>query len=355
VVSSIDYLSELPVALPISIAEIGFPGLEPLRRPAQFANDCRTDLVTIDGSPLAVRLSGSTVDGLQRRPLTLAACAPLTLGAGEHLVRTVVGRDAGIDVDRLLFRSPLANTPADAAPSVAINAHGPVSYDLSVAATAKPFWLILSQSHNPGWQPTVQGGTAGPLTIVNGFANGWLITPDTSGKPIRISLAWTPQRIVWIALLLSALALLVVLLLGWKPSRGASVGAGGRRTTDNDYRATFDRRSGSAPLAWPIVGGIAFAAFGGVAVGVGTLVLGVVAAKLPRSRRILVWLPPALLGSIAVYAFAKTARYHLPTDLEWPGAFGPAHQLGWLAVGVTAVLALTSRPHESRQIAPDEI
>ncbi len=193
VVSSIDYLSELPVALPIGIAEIGLPGLQPLHVPDQFSDDCRTDLVTVDGSPLAVRLTGSTSDGLQRRPLSLAACAPLTLGAGEHLIRTAIGRDAGIDVDRLVLRSSLpADVPTEAAPTVTVNGHGPVSYDLSFAATAKPFWLILSQSHNSGWQPAVQGGSAGPLTIVNGFANGWLITPDGSGKPLHVSLDLDP-------------------------------------------------------------------------------------------------------------------------------------------------------------------
>lgn len=350
VVSSIDYLSELPVALPIGIAEVVFPGLQPMRVPDQFSNDCRMDLVTVDGSPLAVRLTGSTTDALQRRPLLLAACAPVTLGAGEHLLRSVLGRDAGIDVDRLVLHSPLPeDLPAESAPTVTVNGHGPVSYDLSIAATTKPFWLILSQSHNPGWQPTVRGGSAGPLTIVNGFVNGWLITPDASGKPIHVSLDWTPQRIVWLALLLSVLALVVVLFLGWKPSgRGPVLDA----TADDP---TFDRRGTPASLAWPIVGALAFAALGGVPVGVATLLVGVTAARLPRSRCLLVWLPPALMGFIAVYAYAKTARYHLPTDLEWPGAFGPAHQLGWLAVAVTAVLALTAGPHRQDQSQRDAV
>ncbi len=64
------------------------------------------------------------------------------------------------------------------------------------------------------------------------------------------------------------------------------------------------------------------------------------------------WLPPALIGFIAVYAYAKTARYHLPTDLEWPGVFGPAHQLGWLAVALTAVLALTGDQDSGQTQSP---
>jgi arabinofuranan 3-O-arabinosyltransferase len=355
VVSSIDYLSERPVALPIGIAEIGLTGLQSLQRPDQFSNDCRTDLVTVDGSPVAVRLTGSMTDGLLRRPLSLDACTAVPMAAGEHVIRTVIGRDVGIDVDRLLLRSPLPHTPDDAAPTVTMNGHGPVSYDLTVGATTKPFWLVLSQSHNPGWEPTVQGGSAGPLTIVNGFANGWLITPDASGKPVHVSLDWVPQRIVWLALLLSALALVVVLFLGWRPTSGGSVVVGCRDTTSNDIKATFDRPSQPAPLVWPVVGAFAFAAFGGVSIGVATLAVGVLAARLPRSRRILVWVPPALIGFIAVYGYAKTARYHLPTDLEWPGAFGPAHQLGWLAVALTAVLALTAKSDDRTSLRRDPV
>jgi arabinofuranan 3-O-arabinosyltransferase len=348
--ASIDYLSELPVSLPISIAEIGLPGLVPAQRPAAFSNECRADLITVDGSPVSVRLSGPMSDGLQRHPLSITACSPLTLAAGEHVIRSTVGRDRGIDVDRLVLRSDGPTpVPTTAAPAVTVNAHGPVSYDLTIAASSKPFWLILGQSANPGWQPSVTGATVGPATIVNGFANGWLITPTSPNTPLRISLDWTPQRIVWLALALSALALLLVLFLGWRPR---SVGKSETEPSEihtplavwSAYATGFDGSGDIGSMRWPIVAALAFAGLAGLPVGVATLLVGLLAARLPISRRLLIWLPPGLMGFIAVFAYAKTVRYNLPTDLEWPRSFGPSHQLAWLAIGTTLVLVVTARP-----------
>ena len=336
VVPSIDYLSELPVAQPIAIAEITMPGLTPSKLPLSVSSVCRSDLLTVDGAPVPVKLSGSPASNLQRVPMAFTACQPMDLAAGEHVIRSVIGRDVGLDIDRLVLRSDNdQRAPSLAAPAITVNAHGPVSYDLTVAATSQPFWLILGQSSNPGWQPTVQGGSAGPSTIVNGFANGWLITPNSSGAPIRVQLDWTPQRIVWIALVLSAIALIVVVLLGWRPKR--------RHIEPEEVVVGFDGRQATSSLAWPVAAAIAFAAFGGVFVGFATLVLGIVATRLPRSRAALAWLAPGLMGFIAVFAYAKTTRYHLPTDLEWPGAFGPAHQLGWFAVASAFLLAVTAQ------------
>ena len=88
---------------------------------------------------------------------------------------------------------------------------GRVSYKLQVDGASAPFWLVLGQSQNDGWKATVKGrGSLGMPTLIDGYANGWYITPTGSG-PIEITLTWTPQRVVWIAIGLSALALAVCL------------------------------------------------------------------------------------------------------------------------------------------------
>ena len=43
-----------------------------------------------------------------------------------------------------------------------------------------PFWLVLGQSNNAGWEATVAGKDVGGSTLVDGYANGWLVQP-TSG------------------------------------------------------------------------------------------------------------------------------------------------------------------------------
>ena len=73
---------------------------------------------------------------------------------GEVRVGTAVGKDAGVDLDRVVLRSapgggPLTTTPAvsGGAPTVTVVSEGRVSYTLRVDDATKPFWLVLGQSH----------------------------------------------------------------------------------------------------------------------------------------------------------------------------------------------------------------
>src|SRR5690606_25090701 len=54
---------------------------------------------------------------------------------------------------------------------------------------------------------------------VNGYANGWLLDPDVLGPDVRLSLEWTPQRLVWGALAASAIAFLLCLVLAFRRSQ----------------------------------------------------------------------------------------------------------------------------------------
>ncbi len=42
--------------------------------------------------------------------------------------------------------------------------------------------------------PSVAGKDLGPPQLIDGYANGWLVTPKTSGRDMVITLEWTPQR-----------------------------------------------------------------------------------------------------------------------------------------------------------------
>ena len=66
-------------------------------------------------------------------------------------------------------------------PQVTVTGEGPVAYRLAVsgATPGKPFWLVLGQSLSPGWAAKATGlGSLGKPQLVDGYANGWLITPD---------------------------------------------------------------------------------------------------------------------------------------------------------------------------------
>ena len=232
-VTTIDYYSETPVTMPVAIAEWGIAGLSVPPLASTIDTGCNPFL-EVDGRAVNVRATGATADVLARRAMTLSECGAdgVTVAEGEVRVGTAVGKDAGVDLDRVVLRSVAGGgaftepgsltASAPSAPSVAVVDEGRVSYKLRVDDATAPFWLVLGQSQNDGWKATVKGaGSLGSPTLIDGYANGWYVTPTGSG-PIEITLSWTPQKVIWIAIGLSALALvgcLALLAVEWARRR----------------------------------------------------------------------------------------------------------------------------------------
>ena len=74
--------------------------------------------------------------------------------------------------------------------------------------------LVLWQAYAPGWQATDSGGGALPHLLVNGWANGFVLSGQSAQGPIEVT--FTPQR--WEAVGLGILAFFLLL--------GAAVGLG---------------------------------------------------------------------------------------------------------------------------------
>src|SRR5262249_58799657 len=53
----------------------------------------------------------------------------------------------------------------------------------------------------------VDGHDIGEGKLVNGYANGWRVDPK--GRAFDVTLTWTPQRTVWIALAISGATMLL--------------------------------------------------------------------------------------------------------------------------------------------------
>ncbi|HMK12704.1 MAG TPA: alpha-(1-_3)-arabinofuranosyltransferase family protein, partial [Acidimicrobiales bacterium] len=218
-VTTIDYYSETPVTMPVAIAEWGIEGLSVPPLAPTVDTGCQP-LLHVNGEAVDLRATGKTSDVLARNAMTLAQCGGgnVSVPSGEVRVGTAVGKDAGVDLDRVVLRSgpggaALTTAPAatGAAPTVTVKDEGRVSDKLQVDNATKPFWLVLGQSQNDGWKARVKGaGSLGAPTLIDGYANGWYVTPTGSG-PIEITLTWAPQRIVWIAIGLSTIALVVSL------------------------------------------------------------------------------------------------------------------------------------------------
>ncbi len=244
-----DYYSSAPIAMPLGIASLGIPGVTMPPPPKDIPAVCRKGLVSIDGNPVWLEITGSSSTALSGGGLQFKGCGPdaggVKLGAGNNTITSANGHASGFNIDRLVLDSAPGGGPElPASPTTALNASGPsgagpatgnspgsaaapvvkvlsktpVSMRLEVRNATKPFWLVLGESHSLGWQASVQGsGNLPPPELMDGFANGWLVNPAklTSARngAFYVTLNWQPQNNVWIALWLSALGFVLCLII----------------------------------------------------------------------------------------------------------------------------------------------
>ena len=80
--------------------------------------------------------------------------------------------------------TPPAPTPA----TVDVVHNGDTKLRVHVTDASKPFWLVLGESNSPGWHAhVVNGHDLGPSQLVDGYANGWLVTPPPRDRSTSCS------------------------------------------------------------------------------------------------------------------------------------------------------------------------
>lgn len=394
-IKRVDYQTLSRNVMPAAIAELGIPGVAPVVAPASIPALCRSDLVTMDGRPVPVRISGSSAAAVSQETLNLALCEPgdiVELASGKHVLRTAKGPVSGVDFDRIVLTSAAGgaaasisqvvatpeSSPASASPRVRVLKQDSTSMTVRIDETSKPFWMVLGQSKNAGWEAKADGRDLGESQLVDGYANGWLVKPNGPG-PITIKLEWVPQKVVRIGLLVSVLGVLACL---------AIIGVAQLRVRRRRKAARAERLAApDAPvdpllapmilqpeLTTPLVARgrrpstaviVLTTLFAGLAASaivrpwcgllVGPAVLLVLLR--PRWRAVLSLFPFIALGLCGLYVAVVQFRSHYPTGLEWPGAFWRARTLGWLAIIFLAadVLVSLARHGESQpEDKPDE-
>jgi hypothetical protein len=359
-----DNFTASQVVLPAGIAELGIPGAQ-LPAPAErLPRRCRTDLLTVDGTPFPVQISGATATAAAVGPLTIQPCDPrggratptITLGPGPHVLRSVPGQTTAIQFDRLVLASagggaaPATGggrvtgspTPPPASPTVHVVSKGRTEMKVEVRDADQPFWLVLGESQSKGWQATVKGGgSLGESTLVDGFANGWRIDPKGRAV-VAVTVVWTPQRRVWVSLGLSGvtvLAALAIILVSYVRRRARRRERDERPAPGEDdtrllwpFTPLGERTPGWAYVVGPVLAGGVAALVVSPVVGLVTAVLVLLALRFPPARAVLTLAPPVLVGLLALYIAAKQQRYQLPPVFEWPTLFPRAETPGWLAI-----------------------
>jgi hypothetical protein len=243
-VTTINWYSTKPIVLPFAIASIGVPGVRftPENPAARIPAVCRDDLMTIDGKPVWLQVTGTVGTAEDGDGLQVSGCGPdangIKLDAGTHHLVTQWGKLTGLDLDRLVLDSspggaaeplladgdarPVAGTlggggsVALPTPKVHVLSTTATTAKLSVTGATGPFWLVLGESINTGWQAQIVGGPSlGGATLIDGYSNGWYVA-DRTGS-FDVDLAWTPQHVVDIALAVSGVSIALCIVLGFVP------------------------------------------------------------------------------------------------------------------------------------------
>ena len=386
-----NYYSAGPLALPIGIAEIGFPGVAATATPAQLPGTCTPSLLTIDGQPVDLAVQGSAQGALDNGDMQVVPCGPdakgITLAPGTHVVQSAAGHSttSGWNLNQLVLDSApgggaasapsgssLTATQAGPAPHVTVTSTHVDSQSARVQGASSPFELVFGQSINSGWHAVATPGAGaargahpvdlGTPRLVDGFANGWDVTAADlhalGGSTFTVTLRWTPQTEVWLALGASAATLLLCLLLVFLPERwrapirgrlprwlrgtpSLGLESDGEPEIDVLHSALHPRFGARKAALVGLLTGAVSAAVTSVEVGAVVVVLVFAGLLIPRAR----WVTAA--GSVAFVTagacnviFGQAAHHYLPGS-NWAGSFVHAGNLIWVGVVILLADAIT--------------
>jgi arabinofuranan 3-O-arabinosyltransferase len=404
-VTTTNWYTQKPIVMPVEIAEIGLPGVRftPERTSAPIASVCTQRLLRIDGRPVWLKISGTVGAAEKLEGLTISGCGPdakgIVLGPGTHSLEATWGKITGWDIDRLVLDSapagsalgPLSGAGAVPAPGtiatykeaslpaprVRVLSSSATSATLKVQGATGPFWLVLGESLNAGWDATGPGGRSlGPPQLIDGYANGWYVTPPRAS--FVVTLQFGPQRMVVPAIVVSGATLALCFVVGFVPCGpiGRRLRRRGAHSAADEADATVETPAvpamgDEAPLMlWPFV---ARAGSPGLVVCILVAVLcgGVSLAVLPPPSA------PLVAGAVALSALAglrwslarsllslsalgcilaagaltvvAQVEHHYPAGSSWPHNFAVAGVLafaGVVALACDTAVGLARRRHD---------
>lgn len=166
---------------------------------------CRSDIMTVDGAPVGITLTGSPNDLLAGHPSSFVACAPQTLTRGWHDLQ---GRN-GLPVNSVALAGLGRRPPVFATTtSVTTASADATSLDIDVAGHSSAY-VISGRAMSPQWKASADRSRVG-ATIELDTQAAWHVS---AGADRSVSVSFAPQQGYRIALWISFAAFAVALLL----------------------------------------------------------------------------------------------------------------------------------------------
>jgi hypothetical protein len=320
--------------------------------PELLDTGCRSDLVSVAGEPVEVRITGDAHAAALGAPLAVEGCSAVTIPGGSHDFRATAGAITGLDLDQLVWCSagggipcdptaPFgAARPADGEPTATVTGsdHTTVDVEVTGITPGEPFWLVLGQSFDSGWEIVDSEVEEHAHQLVNGYANGYLIT--ATEETAALTLRFTPQNRVEIGFLLAVIAAGAALLLAITPSRPLypvpiSRMEPLRRIRAFSWEGALPTKRDAAILGSVagVVTALAVNPLYGLLVGV----LAGLATRREGWRPLFTVLPAALVAASGLYIFAIQFRNDILPGLAWVQETSRFHSLALTAVLLLAI------------------
>ena len=234
-----------PLAVPLQISDVVIPGVPSLGTPSvPFGLACGLGpVVTLNGTAVPTRVSGTFAALLTGRPLRFTACARVTTAAGANRVVEPAG-DA-FDVQDVVLDSIGAGALSAGAPALSapaqVESWTSSRRVLRVTARTRSY-LVVNENFNAGWQAVIggspsasgrpsasarPGASATRLQAVrlDGWKQAWVLPAGTVGV---VTLTYPPDALYRDAIAGGLAALVLVLLVAVWPGAPGRPGSAAR-------------------------------------------------------------------------------------------------------------------------------
>lgn len=321
-----DYFSRKERQLPVAISEVRV-GESQTVATTFTPGECRSDLLTMNDSSIAVRLIPLAQDAVspwEGGDVAFESCSPVTLTQGRTFIESTSGRTTGWNVDRVVL-SPTQPTTEPVAPVPARIVTSERTRIVAEVPTAGSSLLSLNASNNRGWRTTFTGPTGSRVLrdsfVVNGFAHG-VIAPG----PGTVTFEWIPQkwysRAMWLSFVAGSLTLIALIALAR------------RRTEVTPPSGQMFRSNFIVSAISILVLLIATPPVALIALTVTTLLLFTTGYL---KRRVLVVIAAVSYATLTAFTVISQIVHRYPVTLDWPGRFDSWGTLAWLSVGLVAL------------------